>query len=132
MGVDRERDVTNHGHDWVTDGVLRVSAALLSSVHVLLLLLRHVAGRALLASGVLHARLHLYDRGDGLHGPASGLLTHLPLLLLLSPARTDLVSSHEGTRLSDRHEVVGGDHSGEARADVASRHSLGSHCVLGS
>ena len=42
-----------------------------------------------------------------------------------------LVGGHEGTGLSDGHEVVSGDHVRISRADEPSRHSLGSDSVLG-
>ena len=67
-----------------------------------------------------------------LHWPSSRLLSHLALLLLLGPARSgDLVSSHEGTRLSNWHQIVGRDHTGVGVADKTARHSLGSDRMLG-
>ena len=66
-----------------------------------------------------------------MHWPSSRLLSHLTLLLLLSPTRSrDLVGRHEGTRLSNWHQVVGRDHARVSMADKATRHTLGSDRML--
>jgi hypothetical protein len=66
-----------------------------------------------------------------LHWPCTRLLSHLSLLLLLGPARSgNLVSGHEGTRLCNRHQVVGRDHAWVGVTDEAAWHTLGSDSVL--
>ena len=70
-------------------------------------------------------------RTQTLHRPGSGLLSHLALLLLLSPTRSrDLVGSHEGTRLCHRHQVVGRNHAWVSMSNETTRHTLGSDSVL--